>query len=183
MQHLVVTSEPICDSPESKTLPEQFWSISQEPVLCLVLFLIYVNDLISAVKNTKPVACFKLCHPDVRSCSNTTSNEDFLVAFADDTTVVTLGKTECDIKSNLVAIFERVISWFDANFLALNVGNSHFLIFSRIGIDFPQLTHFQVSQGSLCRPVNRVFQLLGILLDENFSFRNHIVMIRVSPDL
>ena len=33
------------------------------------------------------------------------SNEDFLVAFADDTTLGTLGKTECNIKSNLVAIF------------------------------------------------------------------------------
>ena len=93
------------------------------------------------------------------------SNEDFLDAFADDTTLGTLGKTECDIKSNLVALFERVISWFNANYLALNVGNSHFLIFSRIDIAFPQLTHLQVSQGSLCRPESRVVRFLGILLD------------------
>ena len=45
------------------------------------------------------------------------SNEDFLVAFADDTTLGILGKTECDIKSSLVALFERVISWLNANYL------------------------------------------------------------------
>ena len=120
-----------------------------------------------------------LCQPNAQSCSNTSSNEDFLVAFADDTTLGTLGKTECDIKSNIVALFERVMSWFNANYLVLNVGKSHFLIFSRIGVAFPQLTHLQVSQGSLCRPENRVVRFLGILLNENLSFRNHVAMIRV----
>ena len=78
-----------------------------------------------------------------------------------------------------MALFERVISWFNANYLVLNVGKSHFLIFSRIGVAFPQLTHLQVLQGSLCRPENRVVRFLGILLDENLSFRNHVAMIRV----
>ena len=77
-----------------------------------------------------------------------------------------------------MALFDRVMSWFNANYLVLNVGKSHFLIFSRIGIAFPPLTHLQVSQGSLCRPENRVVRFLGILLDENLSFRNHVAMIK-----
>ena len=56
---------------------------------------------------------------------------------------------------------------------------SHIFLFSRIGLAFPQLTRLQVSQGSLCRPENRVVRFLGILLDENLSFRNHVAMIRV----
>jgi len=79
------------------------------------------------------LTCCRLCHSDAQSCSNTTSNEDFLVAFADDITLRTLGKTECDIKSNFVAIFERAISYFNANYKEpLNTGKKHNLIFSRI---------------------------------------------------
>ena len=63
-------------------------------------------------------------------------------------------------------------SWMLVNHIFL-------FFFSRIGVAFPQLTHLQVSQGSLCRPENRVVQFLGILLDENLSFRNHVAMIRV----
>ena len=101
----LISIDPLFWSPS-----EVYYGILQGSVLGLILFLTYVNDLISAVKNTRPLACCKLCHPDYRSCSNTTSNKDFLVAFADDTTLRTLGRTEYDIKSNLVAIFERVIS-------------------------------------------------------------------------
>ena len=78
-----------------------------------------------------------------------------------------------------MALFERAMSWFNANYLVMNVGKSHFLIFSRIGLDFPQLTHLQVSQGSLCRPENRMDRFLGILLDENLSLRNHVAMIMI----
>ena len=64
------------------------------------------------------------------------------------------------------------------NYLALNVRESHFLIFSRNRIALPQLTHLQVSRGSLCRPENRVVRFHGILLDENLSLRNYIAMIK-----
>ena len=64
-------------------------------------------------------------------------------------------------------------------YLALNIGKSYFLIFSRIRIAFPQLTHLQVSHGSLCRSENWVARFLGILLDERLSFGHHIAMIRV----
>ena len=91
-----------------------------------------------------------------------------------------LGRRNVISSLTLCQYSREIISWFDANYFALNVGESQFLIFfSRIGIAFPQLTQIQVSQGSLCRPDYRVVRFLGILLDEKLSFRNHIAMIRV----
>ena len=101
----LVSIDPLFQSPS-----ELFYGVPQRSVLGSILFLIYIIDLILAVKNTRPLACCKLYHRDAQSCSNTTSNEDFFVAFADDTTLGTLGKTEFDIKSNLVVLFVRVFS-------------------------------------------------------------------------
>ena len=54
---------------------------------------------------------------------------DTLIAFADDSTLGTTGRTESDLRSRMIALFERVVQWFDVNYLASNVGKSCFLIF------------------------------------------------------
>ena len=126
------------------------------------------------VKNNRHLACCKVCRPDFRPCSNTASNDDFLDAFADDTTIRTLAKTKFDMKSNLVAIFERVILRLMRIIWPRMLVSHIFLFFSEIGIAFPQLTNFQVPS-----PESRVVQFLHILLDEKLSFRNHIAMTSV----
>ena len=64
----------------------------------------YFNDLISVVMNNRHLVCCKLFYRDVPSCSDATSNADFIVTYADNSTLGTLEKTEYDI---------RAISWFD----------------------------------------------------------------------
>ena len=89
------------------------------------------------------------------------------------------GRTESDLRSRMIALFERVIQWFDVNYLALNVGKSWFLIFSRVSKACPDLNEIHVSRGFLNSPKDRYVQFLGIFLDENLLFKNHTDLTKI----
>jgi len=93
----------------------------------------YVNDLINAVKNLKPTIYCRLCQPaSVTNRDRSPSLSDALIALADDSALSIAGRTGSDLFSEMIALFERVIHWFDVNYLALNAGMSCFLIFPRV---------------------------------------------------
>ena len=81
--------------------------------------------------------------------------------------------------SKLVDLFERVILLFDANYLALNVAKSSFLVFSRISLTCLQLSDVYLSRGFLSRSKDQYVRFLGILLDENLSFKHRIGLIQM----
>ena len=66
------------------------------------------------------------------------------------------------------------LNWFDTNRLALNIAKSHFFIFSRSGKVCPSLSTISTSKGPLSQPNVRYVRFLGISVDENLSFTNHI---------
>jgi len=61
------------------------------------------------------------------------------IAFAHDSILGTTDRTDSNLRSKLILLFERAIQWFVVNYLALNVGKSCFLIFSRVSKACPDI--------------------------------------------
>ena len=79
------------------------FDVPQGSSIGLIFFLIYVNDLISVVKNFKPTICCRLCQAAfVTNCDGSSSLPDTLIAFADDSTLSTTGRTESDLRSRMI---------------------------------------------------------------------------------
>ena len=106
------------------------------------------------------------------------SPHDDLVAFADDSNILCPEAMEQALEVKLHMLIERSYHWFGTNRLALNIAKSHFLIFSRTDKVCPSLSTIFTPKGPLSRPNVRYERFLGILLDENLSFRNHIKIVQ-----
>ncbi|XP_065559597.1 uncharacterized protein LOC136026822 [Artemia franciscana] len=100
-------------------------------------------------------------------------------ALADDSTLGVAAPDESSLILKLQLMTENIYHWFDVNLLALNVKKSSLLIFSRIGKSCPTLKELQTSKGFISLPADRFVRFLGILLDENLSFKRHIESMRL----
>ena len=144
-------------------------SVMQGSVLGPLLFLCFVNDLHTASKL-------------------------FTLLFADDTCCLASGKNLIQLIQFCNEELQKIANWFSANKLAVNVGKCKFIFFHNKG----KKLHFngekivfnlneigEDDNPSNIIPLDRIYndaasaenqtyKYLGILLDENLSFRAHI---------
>ena len=125
--------------------------VSQGSILGLLLFLIYVNDLCSASNILDPIM------------------------FADDTNLFYSHQNISSLFMTVNNELDKIGEWFKANKLSLNVKKTKHTFFHKNSIknDIPlKLPALTIANREIER--TNAIKFLGILLDENISWKNHI---------
>ena len=124
--------------------------VPQGSILGPLLFILYVNDII----NTSTILNF--------------------VLFADDTTILYSHK---DLDSKIGMInneLQKVTDWFKANKLSINVDKTNFMIMGTPQKTFKFKNDISVLLDGRCLSRVNKTKFLGIIIDENLSFKYHV---------
>ena len=89
--------------------------------------------------------------------------------YADDNNLFVIGKNKEDIKSLLLLDFEIVNNWFYENFMILNPEKSHYMCLGK-NLDDNEVLNF----NNLIIESSKEVEILGIKIDKNLNFNNHI---------
>ncbi len=123
--------------------------VPQGSILGPLLFLIYVNDI--------------SCISEKISC----------ILFADDTNIFTTGKTLSDISVKINNELKFVNEWLHCNKLSLNISKTHYMIMSSPGKRFKPDECVINMDGHIIDHVKET-KFLGIIIDDKFTWKNHI---------
>ena len=127
--------------------------VPQGSILGPMLFTVYINDL-----------------PD-------TFNESSVSLYADDTAILFSHPDPVVLEHVLNEELARASNWFNHNKLSLNVKKSKFMLFgTKSQVD--RCVNLKVKHGQ--KELERVstFKYLGVKLDPNLSFKDHVQYIR-----
>ena len=125
--------------------------VPQGSILGPLLFLLYVNDLYMASNVIKPIM------------------------FADDTNLFFSHKNIKELFKTMNQELINIQQWFNANKLSLNIKKTKYSFFHSLGLQdkIPlQLPKLEINSISIKR--ESVMKFLGVLLDENMTWKNHI---------
>ena len=136
--------------------------VPQGSILGPLLFLLYINDLQKASSIIKPIM------------------------FADDTNIFFSDKHITSLFSTMNNELKNIQKWFNSNKLSLNASKTKYIFFhsqAHSG-DIPlKLPKLEINTTTIVR--ESVIKFLGVLLDENLSWKTHISTIenKISKNL
>ena len=125
------------------------FGVPQGSVIGPLLFLVYANDLLGCVEHCKAIS------------------------FADDTTLFITGSDLSSLSRQMNSDLAVVDDWCLANSLALNAKKCEYMVFNEKATDRNNI-NFQISvQGNDIKRVSK-FKLLGVIVDERLTWKDHI---------
>ena len=121
--------------------------VPQGSILGPLLFLLYINDL-------------------GHICSNTTP-----ILFADDTHLFKSGKDLNKMQDELNSELAKISLWLKMNKLSLNIGKTHFMVFTNKKIRLNDLNI--LIDGTRIEEVKKT-KLLGVIIDNKLSWKDRV---------
>ena len=120
--------------------------VPQGSVLGPKLFIIYINDICTALKSLK------------------------CVLFADDTSLYSTGKDLDQLINTVKGELEALKKWFDANKLSLNLSKTKYMIFSNKKIN----NDVKLTINDM--EIERVYDIkfLGVIIDSKLNWKAHV---------
>ena len=99
----------------------------------------------------------------------------FIILFADDTNLFLNGKSVLNTIQEMNTELEKIVNWLTVNQLSLNINKTSYIIFS---IKKSTLVNASLSiNGKAIKQIEYV-KFLGVILDKNMSWSQHIHYIR-----
>lgn len=140
------------------------FGVPQGSILGPTLFTLYINDIIEVLGNNESTRT--LC-------------------YADDTAIIFLSDTWEEVTARAEDGLARIARWLDRNLLTLNANKTKYVCFYKTKATEPPTLSLKIHKCNNmrldcdCATIGRVecIRYLGVLLDENISFKQHIIAV------